>query len=115
MKKVEYSQNVRRKLRNLRHQLTENYGEEASKRIIRQITDAVRDLENFENKGIQVSALYEVVCDYRYIYAQHNYLFYRVETDRVIIVEMFNEKEDFMYNLFGISGRFQESLDYWGE
>ena len=31
------------------------------------------------------------------------------------IAEMFGEKEDFMYKLFGISGRTQESIDYWGE
>jgi hypothetical protein len=28
---------------------------------------------------------------------------------------MFNEKEDFMMKLFGMSGRTPESIDYWGE
>jgi hypothetical protein len=40
---------------------------------------------------------------------------YRIEDDKVVIVQMFNEKEDFMMKLFGISGRTQESIDYWGE
>ena len=30
-----------------------------------------------------------------------NYIFYRVEKDAVIIVEMFDEREDFMHKLFG--------------
>ena len=34
-------------------------------------------------------------------YVSHNYIFYRVEKDAVIIVEMFDEREDFMHKLFG--------------
>ncbi len=29
--------------------------------------------------------------------------------------EMFDEREDFMYKLFGISSESEESVDYWGE
>ena len=56
-----------------------------------------------------------IECDYRYIYAGRNYLFYRIESDKIIIVEMFDEWEDFMYKLFGITTTTQESLDYWDE
>ena len=45
----------------------------------------------------------------------HNYLFYRIEKDKIIIVEIFDEREDFMYKLFGISSISQESIDYWDE
>lgn len=34
---------------------------------------------------------------------------------KVVAVQMFHEREDFMKTLFGISGRTQESIDYWGE
>lgn len=34
---------------------------------------------------------------------------------QVMIVQMFNEREDYMMILFGLSGRTQESIDYWGE
>ncbi len=30
-------------------------------------------------------------------------------------VKMYNEKQDFIYDLFGIEMRSQESKDYWGE
>ena len=56
----------------------------------------------------------EIESDYRYIYAECNYLFYRIESDKIIIVEMFDEREDFMYKLFGIITTTQESLDYRG-
>ena len=42
-------------------------------------------------------------------------MFYRIESEKIIIVEMFDEGKDFMYKLFGISTRTQESIDYWGD
>lgn len=55
---------------------------------------------------------YDLHCDYRYFYVSRNYLFYRIEKDRINIVEMFDEREGFMYKLFGISSISQESSDY---
>ena len=102
MKKIEYSQNVRSKLKELKIKLTENFGADAAKRSLKKITDAVRGLEIFEEKGIAVSAMYDIDCDYRYLYVAHNYIFYRIEKSRIVIVEMFDDREDFMYKLFGI-------------
>ena len=68
-----------------------------------------------EKKGIAVSAMYNIECNYRYLYVSHNYVFYRIESEKIIIVEMFDERKDFMYKLFGISTRTQESIDYWGD
>lgn len=115
MKKVEYSQIVRRKLKNLRARLTSEFGAEVSRKSIKQITDAARGLEDFEERGISVSSMYGIECDYRYIYAGRNYLFYRIESDKIIIAEMFDEREDFMYKLFGVTSTTEESLDYWDE
>ena len=115
MKKVEYSQIVRRKLKTLRARLTSEFGSEVSRKSLKQITDAARSLESFAERGISVSAMYDIDCDYRYLYVGHNYLFYRIETDKIIIAEMFDDREDFMYKLFGISTISQESLDYWDE
>lgn len=115
MKKVEYSQIVRCKLKALRERLTREFGSEVSRKSLKKITNAARSLEKFEKRGISVSAMYEIDCDYRYLYVGHNYLFYRIETDKIIIVEMFDDREDFMYKLFGISTTSQESIDYWDE
>ena len=115
MKRVEYSQIVGRKLKNLKANLTAEFGAEISRKSIKQITDVARGLGSFEKKGILVSSMYDIECDYRYIYVGHNYLFYRIEKEKIIIVEMFDEREDFMYKLFGIFTTSQESIDYWGE
>ena len=115
MKKVEYSQIVRKKLKKLREYLTTEFNSEISKKAVKKITDVARGLGDFEEEGVLVSSIYDVESDYRYIYVGHNYLFYRIEIDKIIIVEMFDEREDFMYKLFGISTISQESIDYWDE
>ena len=115
MKKIEYSQIVRKKLNQLKADLVQDFGAEVSRKSVKKITDTVRGLEKFEKKGIAVSAMYNIECDYRYLYVSHNYVFYRIESEKIIIVEMFDERKDFMYKLFGISTRTQESLDYWGD
>jgi len=68
LKKLEYSQIVRRKLKNLKTHLTREFGAEVSKKALKQITDTARSLVDFEEKGIAVSSMYDIDCDYRYIY-----------------------------------------------
>lgn len=53
MVKLEYSQIVKRKLKNLRNDLTQSYGENNSKRIMEKITKKVRQLEMFPQSGIR--------------------------------------------------------------
>ena len=115
LRKIEYSQIVRRKMKKLKSDLTDKYGVDFSKGIINEITKALRNLEAFSESGVNIARMYNLDTDYYYLFLKHNYFVYRVEEDRVIIVQMFHEKEDFMMKLFGISGRTDESIDYWGE
>lgn len=116
MVKLEYSQIVRRKLKALREELAETYGENSARKIMSNITKAVRRLETFPKSGTRVSLQYELECDYYYIFAQHNYFFYIIKDDQtVLILEMFHEKEDFMRKLFGVITTTQETINYWGE
>ena len=113
--KLEYSQIVRRKLKTLKLYLTEQYGEELAKTAVKKITDRARALQTNPDMGVDLSAKYDINTDFRDLFVNHNHLFYYKDSDTIIIAEMFEEKEDFMYKLFGISGRTQESIDYWGE
>ena len=115
MRKIEYSQIVRRKLKLLRVDLPSKYGEDFSKRTVGEMTVAVRRLEKFSDSGVKIAETYDIDTDYYYLFVNHNYFIYRIEPNKVVIANMFNEKEDFMMKLFGISGRTQESIDYWGE
>ncbi len=115
MKKVEYSLLVKRKLLKLKMELAGQYGEQKAKEILTAMADHVDILGQYEESGVCISRMYDIDTDYWYLFTNHNYFIYRIEEKKVIIVQMFNEREDFMMKLFGISGRTQESIDYWGE
>ena len=109
MKYVEYSLIVHRKLKDLGAELTEKYGERTAKQSVRTIIKAANGLDQFPKKGVAVSELYDIESEYRYLYVGHHYLFYRIEDGKVIVVEMFHEKEDFIWKLFRLDSRLQES------
>ncbi len=113
--RLEYTQIVRRKLKALKLYLTEQYGEDLVKTAVKKITNRARELQKNPDLGVDLSTKYDIDTDFRELFVNHNHLFYYKDGDTIIIAEMFEEKEDFMYNLFGISGRTQESIDYWGD
>ena len=52
------------------------------------------------------------------IYEAYNILpfeIYEIYFTKVLVVQMFNEREDYMMKLFSMYVRTQESIDYWGE
>lgn len=116
LRTVEYSQIARKKLKELREYLRREYDEAVSRTIVKEITEKVRGLSRFPEKGVSISKLYDSIeTDYYYLFINQNYIVYRFDDKQVIIIQIFNEKEDFMKTLFGVSGRTQESIDYWGE
>ena len=52
MKKIEYSQIVRKKLNQLKADLVQDFGAEVSRKSVKKITDAVRGLEKFEKREL---------------------------------------------------------------
>jgi hypothetical protein len=55
LKQLEYSQIVKKKLKNLKSELTEEYGVEHSKKIIGEMTKTVRRLEEYCDSGVDIS------------------------------------------------------------
>ena len=110
--KIEYSQIVRQKMKELKENLTEQFGVKTASKGIKAITESVRQLSDFPLKGVSVSEMFGVDTDFRYLYVKKNYLFYYLEGNKIIIAEMFDEREDFMFKLFGIKSESEESTDY---
>ena len=115
MNKLEYSALVKKKMKALKEWLTEHFGEDTAKAVLSGITDDADILINFEKSGTCIAEMYDIDTDYWYLFTHQHYLIYRKEKGKVTIVQIFNEREDFMMKLFGISGRTQKSIDYWGE
>lgn len=115
MKELKYSPDYVEKMRELKKYLDFQFGGDVRKKVIKEIGSRVRSLRENEQIGISVREMYGVDTDCLCIFVAKNYVFYRIETDCIYVVNVYNEREDFMMDLFGISGRTQESIDYWGE
>ena len=115
MNKLEYAPLVKKKLMELKKWLIDKYDERVAKEVITGIVSDAEILIENEHCGINISQSYNLDTKYWYLFSHQHYLIYRIETNKVVIVQMFHEREDFMMKLFGVSGRTQESIDYWGE
>lgn len=113
MKKIKYSPDAADKIREINQGISEQYGTENAKKIVKGIIDAINDLSIFEMKGPALSDLFGIDTDYRYLYVKKNYIFYRIDDECIRIINIYNEKEDFIWKLFGIETTSQETIDYW--
>lgn len=115
MKKLKYSPDAREKLKQIKQYVTQRFGADTANKVIKEMTKSFRDLQQFENKGVSVESVLGIPCDYRMLYIQHNYVFYQIKADVIKITDIYNEKEDFMWRLFGIKTTMGETEDYWEE
>ena len=115
MKRLEYSPDAAQKLRNIKRDVTINFGADVAKRVVSNMTQALRRLQQFEESGISVEKTIGVPCDYLMVYTEHNYALYRITEETIYIVDIFHERADFMWKLFGIRTTSQETEDYWDE
>ena len=87
------------------------------KKIYQNIRTSIKGLSTMPEKGAPVENYINIPNPYRWIHISQHYIFYRINTEKniVYITDIFNEREDFLYVMFGISLRTKESIDYWGE
>ena len=101
MRRVEVSQVVRRKLLKLKKDLAARYGNDFSHRMIQELGAAMSSLAKYPEMGVEVSKLYSIATDYRYLYRKPYYLIYRFDDTCVIIMQLFHERQNFIAQLFG--------------
>lgn len=114
-KTLEFSPIVREKMLKLKKDITDIYGDKVANNIFTNIKKDLVRLQTFEKSGVNIADNYHIETPYWLLFSNHNYFIYRFDKTSVTVVQMFNEKEDFMKTLFGISGRIDESIDFWGE
>lgn len=102
-------------MRELKKYLDFQFGSDIRKKVIAKIGNRVRMLREFEQTGISVCDMYGVDTDCLCIFVEKNYVFYRIESKCIYIVNIYNEREDFMMDLFGIKTKSKETEDYWDE
>jgi hypothetical protein len=105
--KIRYSPDAREKLRRIKKE----YGV----KIVGVITKGINGLADNPRKCPSIESVLGIPSPYHFLRICSNYVFYRIDNDIIYITDIYNEKEDFMWKMFGIRLRTQESIDYWGE
>lgn len=113
--KLKYSPDSRDKLKELSRRITNSNGKAVSVKVVGAIMSDIRGLQDNPQKGLSVEAMLGIPTTYRFLHVKQNYVFYRMEQDTVYIADIYNEREDFMWRMFRVNLRTQDSIDFWGE
>ena len=106
--KIDFSPEALNDLEIIRDYLLAEYGGKTSEDNIKKVMKSIRSLGQFPLQGSGVWERYGIESDYRYLYANHNYVFYRVENDAVKIIRILDARRDFLNVLFGIKTQTDE-------
>lgn len=115
MKKVVYSPDAIEKIQKIERQVRAEYGDNTARKVKKAITARIRSLQTLEGQGVSMYDLFGVTPDYRRLFVAHNYVFYLIEGETIQIVNLYHEKEDFMYKLFGVISTDEEAEAYWDD
>ena len=114
-RKIAYSAIALSKRKAIKRDIKEKHGQNVADRVSKHISKAVSELKKYPEMGISMREQYDLDCDYYLYFVEKNYFIYKILDDAIMILEIFNEKEDFMYQLFGIVTTSQDTIDYWDE
>lgn len=89
--------------------------QERGNKTLATITKSIRSLSDNPNGCPKIASILDIKSPYHYLHIAHFYIFYRVDDELIYISDIYNEREDFMWKMFGVKLRTQESIDYWGE
>ena len=98
-----YTPKARNDLPQIKESIIEKFDDEdLAKKILRKMTETVRQLITFPYHGQELSGITGIYTDYRCLFCEKNYVFYRIEADRVCVIRVLNERQDYMRILFGV-------------
>lgn len=98
-----YTPKARNDLLQIKESIIEKFDDEdLAKKILRKMTETVRQLITFPYLGQELSGITGIYTDYRCLFCKKNYVFYRIEADRVCVIRVLNERQDYMRILFGV-------------
>ena len=98
-----YTPNARNDLLQIKESIIEKFDDEdLAKKILRKMTETVRQLITFPYLGQELSGITGIYTDYRCLFCEKNYVFYRIEANRVCVIRVLNERQDYMRILFGV-------------
>lgn len=111
MLRLEYTPMALEDLQHIHEYIIANWGENTAKRILKKMSTNIRRLEEYPLSGVDLGKIIDVPTDYRYLYTEKNYVFYHLEVDKIRVIRVLNEQQNYVQQLFGISS--EPDDDYW--
>jgi addiction module RelE/StbE family toxin len=100
MFKIVYSKEAYKDLQKIKMYISDNFGNKKSLEVIKKIMIDIKRLENYPKAGAKLSEIIGFKTDYRYLFTEKNYVFYNLENEKVNIIRIINEKQNFVGKLF---------------
>ena len=113
--KIRYSPEAYNDLESIKEYLDSEFGEKEEKKRLRAIINDLKRLQKYPETDIKLFERFGIITDYKCIYTNQNYAFYRVEDEFIKVVRILDVRRDFMYILLGVHMTSDESEDYWDE
>lgn len=105
--KIVYSPDARDRLKSIKKC--------AGNKVVGHMLKSINGLALHPRKCPTVENVIGIPSPYYFLHTEHNYVFYRIEDETIFVTDIYHERENFMWKMFGIRLRTEESLNYWGE
>lgn len=115
MKTLLYSPDFKERKQALCKYLDFQFGKDVRKRVMAEIHKQILALRERERLGLSVRDNFGINCDYYYIVISKNILFYRFDSRYIYIVNIYNERKDYIYKMFGSFSQLHEEAFYQPE
>lgn len=101
MMHIVFSPEALNDIEQIKDYLIDQFGDKTATKNIKRVIKEIKTLESFPLKGSGVWERYRIDSEYRYIYANKNCVFYRVDEDTVRVIRILDARRDFLTILFG--------------
>ena len=101
MMHIVFSPEALNDIEQIKDYLIDQFGDKTATKNIKRVIKEIKTLESFPLKGSGVWERYGIDSEYRYIYANKNYVFYRVDEYTVKVIRILDARRDFLTILFG--------------
>lgn len=115
MRKLDISPEAFNDLESIKEYLDSEFGEKEEKKRLKAIFNDLKRLQKYPETDIKLFERFGILTDYKCIYTNHNYAFYRMEDEFIKVVRILDVRRDFMYILLGIHMSSNEADEYWDE
>lgn len=115
MMQIKYSPTALEKLQRIKSDICIRFGEERSSAVMQAVVSSVDRLATDPLIGPSAASVFGVDTTYRRLFVSHFHIFYQINADAIEIVDVYHEREDILYKLFGVSTISDESEQYWDD